>query len=164
MRKNIDLSPVPMLLTTMQSSFGVCLEVFWKWPPTKQVGSLRKLARQEVHCSFGSSQSGNVAEIGVLYSSADIPPHPNIQPLEANTTWHSSTLATFEYQYTLMCSMEHGRPDRANFRRLLWKCVSRFSELAESRSRILVPLIFRFIQLVCVPLRCHSNLSNLLHS
>lgn len=43
--------------------------------------------------------------------------------------------------------MESGRVDHANFRLLLWKCVASLTpNIAEARSRILVPLVLRFIK------------------
>ena len=62
--------------------------------------------------------------------------------------WHDSIPALYQYQYTLVCGMERGRPDRANFRRLLWKCLCDIPAFAEPRSRILVPLFLHFIELV----------------
>ena len=61
--------------------------------------------------------------------------------------WHSSIATLFQYQYVGVARMERGRVDYANFRLLLWKCVSGLNPtLAEPRSRVLVPLVLRFVK------------------
>ena len=47
---------------------------------------------------------------------------------------------------------EIGQPDHANVRQLLWQCLGNVPEVAEPRSRIMVPLAIRFVQYayVCV--------------
>ena len=73
--------------------------------------------------------------------------HPETQ------CWHDSIPALSQYQYMLVCSMERGRPDHVNFRRLLWKCLSDMTSFAEPRSRILAPLLLQFIELAfCFPI------------
>ena len=67
-------------------------------------------------------------------------------PLES-LHWHDSIPALSQYQYSLVCGMEQGRPDHANYRRLLWRCLYDIPAYAEPRSRILVPLILQFIEL-----------------
>eukprot|EP00731_Ephydatia_muelleri_P001007 Em0001g1007a len=41
---------------------------------------------------------------------------------------------------------EIGQPDHANVRQLLWQCLGNVPEVAEPRSRIMVPLAIRFVQ------------------
>lgn len=44
--------------------------------------------------------------------------------------------------------LQKGRPDHVNYHQLLWQCMEKFSGLAESRSRLLVPLLYQFIESV----------------
>ena len=81
--------------------------------------------------------------------SPECSPFPPTTDINNVSSWHQSLLSLFSHQTELMTSLQRGRPDHANFRILLWKCVAGFnSEFSESRSRILVPLLLRFIQLV----------------
>lgn len=45
-------------------------------------------------------------------------------------------------------SLEHGRPDHINYRQLLWQCMEKFIKITETRTRLFVPLVFQFIELV----------------
>ena len=47
-----------------------------------------------------------------------------------------------------MQELGRGRPDHVNYRQLLWQCMEKFSGLAEGRSRLLVPLLYQFIESV----------------
>ena len=38
------------------------------------------------------------------------------------------------------------RPDHVNFRHLLWKTMHKFPEVCEPMSRVLSPLLFRFLE------------------
>ena len=61
--------------------------------------------------------------------------------------WHSSVEDLFRYWNLKLDGMECGRVDHANFRLLLWKCVTGLKpSIAEPRSRILVPLVLRFVK------------------
>ncbi len=61
--------------------------------------------------------------------------------------WHSSIPDLLSYWNRKLYGMECGRVDHTNFRLLLWKCVtSLIPNIAEARSRILVPLVLRFIK------------------
>ena len=68
-------------------------------------------------------------------------------PSDGSTKWHSSISALFQYWNRSVCGLESSRVDHANFRFLLWKCVSSLNpNMAEPRSRILVPLVLRFVK------------------
>lgn len=47
-----------------------------------------------------------------------------------------------------MQELGRGCPDHVNYRQLLWQCMEKFSGLAEGRSRLLVPLLYQFIESV----------------
>ena len=46
--------------------------------------------------------------------------------------------------------LQNGRPDHVTYRMYLWKCMCQFSSLAESKSKIIVPLLYQFIEYVLV--------------
>ena len=87
-------------------------------------------------------------QIVTFYPSSSLGDAPLLTAPSEVLHWHDSIPALSQYQYTLVCGMERGRPDHANFRRLLWKCLCDIPAFAEPRSRILVPLFLQFIELV----------------
>ena len=81
--------------------------------------------------------------------SPECSPSPPVMDVNPASPWHHSLSSLFSHQSELMSSLERGRPDHTNYRLLIWKCVAGFgTEFSESRSRILVPLLLRFVQLV----------------
>ena len=85
-----------------------------------------------------------------VHVSPEWSPAPPVADISSDVSpWHQSLSSLFSRQCELMASLQRGRPDHTNFRILIWKCVAGFStEFSESRSRILVPLLLRFVQLV----------------
>lgn len=74
--------------------------------------------------------------------------------------WHVSVTALFQYQNRLLSGMDCRRPDCANYRMLLWKCLSGIDhQIVESRSQILVPLFLRFIRYGSVIICCGCSCS-----
>lgn len=47
---------------------------------------------------------------------------------------------------TLLGAREENRADRVNFRHLLWKAMASFPEVAEQKSRDVVPLFLGFVK------------------
>ena len=45
---------------------------------------------------------------------------------------------------------ERGCPDHVTYRQYLWRCMDSFPGLAESKSKLFVPLLFDFIEYVYI--------------
>lgn len=111
------------------------------------VGSIPDIARHTLIIIIVCIQYYNMVLLSTC-TSEDSPSLTSTMDV-GQVSWHESLSSLFQHQNELMTRMELGRPDHTNFRILLWKCVSGFnSDFSESRSRILVPLLLRFIKLV----------------
>ena len=74
-------------------------------------------------------------------------PSGNDKDSSGSETWHASITALFQDWNRTLSGMECRRPDHSNHRMLLWKCLSGINlNMTEPRSRILVPMLLRFIR------------------
>ncbi len=80
----------------------------------------------------------------VLSLAAPLLPVTSLQPLSSFTTLQTLVEGVASNKQVL----QDGRPDHVTYRMYLWKCMSQFSSLAESKSKIIVPLLYQFIEYV----------------
>ena len=50
------------------------------------------------------------------------------------------------HNFAMLGSQQENRTDHANFRYLLWKAMASFPEVAQQKSRDVVPLFLRFVR------------------
>ena len=94
-----------------------------------------------------SSSVSLTPEITILFSNVENPVPVSPPATHPDTNWYNSIPVLFDHWKQHVTSMGMGQPDHANFRLLLWKCVSVVSPgVVEPRSRLLAPLLLRFIE------------------
>ena len=96
-------------------------------------------------CNLGNTLTSDGLTISLASSSVDEdlnrpPAIPDVSP--------SCLSDLFQHHLAVMEITERGRPDHVTHRQLLWRCMEQFSEMAQSKSRILVPHLLQFIEYV----------------